>query len=961
MLKDHFKDYKKTQGEKYPLRLYDIIKDKPENFNRLSKVLDKLPMVMQAVGLADAFFGDEDVDTKEAGFSLMLGALSKGKGRAVKAGKALKKFTGNLKSAVMYEDKALDKLHKLKLEEYGKNYQDWHKFHIDEFTPKKQLLEEEINKIKIKKKNLSIDPKLDPIKLHETEQKLSSLENELELLVNHDNTLKSITNSPLGYVTDIGQKPIVSFKTGQPVSAMVELPGKSITYSIDKGKLNKLKNELSNPIVSKEYINVLQDNIDHIESITGAKVFGSAVGVTKGGLPHLTGDIDALILDTDYNKNVKNKLKSVGQKGSAQTHNIGVNNEQGDIDFNIIHTNSDGTVKVHWTTDAMGGQPRSLELELLRQFFPDKFYELQKEIIKKSNKTVTDHIPGGVLGISISKDQTQIDPRNLGFKIDIPAKEFMDKIDPAVKTIVDAYESDKIKHMNRIDSYINYGNTELVHKGQETYVKSLVGSKGNLGPQLSNEALSNVEQNIEALRKIRFIGDIEHVAKDPKRMQLALNDYYINNSITNRMVEKHASLNTIEKSLKNWNPSQGGGSAAGWGLNTVLLGDPAHYRGTIMGQMQYKLNIDSSSPIAYVDSIEHAMGNKTFTPEEKNEIYNIINKHTNTEYSDHVIDKIKETFHLLSLPEINGSQKPIQKIFNDITKQLGIRATGFPGGLYGKSSYRSILGDFDDATDALQYAILSTALKPKSLVQRQNQFKYSSVDLDKTFNESLIESVEDYKKLENYINGGLEKAKARQKANMDFITFIVDDLKVKAEAYAKTKNPELAKEIDEMQKKLKEYEENNKKLRDEAKEYAERAGKIRDFRKLILPVLLSSGVVGTVGTIMYAAMTNPSASERHKDKSKAQLNDFFQTDELSKKEADYIRKYFNKNNTIRNFKWPDGSSPNWHGTVGEKLLMEKDHLKPPKKRFDMGGSVELDLTPEEIQEYIKMGYVVEQH
>lgn len=81
MLKKHYEKYKKNNDEKYPIRLYDILKDDKKNFTILSKVLDNLPIVLQAVGMADALFGQEDIDTKEAGFSILLGAITKGKGK----------------------------------------------------------------------------------------------------------------------------------------------------------------------------------------------------------------------------------------------------------------------------------------------------------------------------------------------------------------------------------------------------------------------------------------------------------------------------------------------------------------------------------------------------------------------------------------------------------------------------------------------------------------------------------------------------------------------------------------------------------------------------------------------------------------------------------------------------------------------------------------------------------------
>jgi hypothetical protein len=971
MLKDHFKDYKNTQGEKYPLRLYDIIKDKPENFNRLSKVLDKLPMIMQAVGLADAFFGDEDVDTKEAGFSLMLGAL--GKGKLKNASKKLKKFTSNAKGAVLYKDKALGKQADMLAEKRIGLLKDWQQLNTKTVT--RDIFNEKVADIKDKLKNQVEYGTIDPNRVansYMNQKQIAKIERNLPNIEVTDEGLRSSSTSSLKDITTSGQSSIVSFQTGESIPAEVTMPTSEVTY-VPKEKGIEIKfSDNTNPRVSSTYIQALTDNINHVEKITGAKVFGSALGVTKGGLPHLTGDIDTLILDTDYNRNVKPNLKFVANKGPAKVHEIGINKgEQGHIDFNIINTNSDGTVKVTWQSNPNTGEKRSLELELFRQFFPDQYYAEQKKAIEKlgaqinpqqSNSTNTPFI-------NLIKGSADIDPVSLNLQIPIDAKTFMDKVDPAVKTIIDAYESSKLKHINRIDTYINYGDIDLVKKGQETYLKSLVGSKGTLGPQLSDKALSNVSENKEALLSMGFIGDIDYVAQNPKRMQLALNDYYINNSVHTRQIVAKGSMEQLNNAFKNWDITQGGGNARGYGLNTVKLGDPQHGVGNVFGQLQYDLNIDASSPMAYVDSIKFtSTGTGVFNPEQKEIVKDILKKYSGKHYNENYANQIKKTGDLLKNTIINSvaydptTALQVQKIFNEITEKLGVRsAAQHEVDQYGNSRYSSVLGDFDEAKDLLQYSIISLALKPKSLLERQASFKRLGNQNSSVIDADLIKSLEDYKKIENYINGGLDKAKDRiafLKAQMDDLNDLVNE---KAARYAAKQNPELKQQLDDLQKTIDGYDIETKRLYVEAEDLRSQAKQIKDFRGLILPTLLSASVIGTVGTIMYASMTNPSSSERHKDKSKAQLNDFFQTDELSKKETNYIRDYFNKNNTIKGFKWPDGSAPNWHSTVGEKLLMEKDHLKPPKKRFEEGGAVELDLTQKEIQEYIKMGYVVEQH
>jgi hypothetical protein len=45
-----------------------------------------------------------------------------------------------------------------------------------------------------------------------------------------------------------------------------------------------------------------------------------------------------------------------------------------------------------------------------------------------------------------------------------------------------------------------------------------------------------LNKNVDALLKINYQGDILQTAQDPKRMQLALNDYYINNTVFSREI-----------------------------------------------------------------------------------------------------------------------------------------------------------------------------------------------------------------------------------------------------------------------------------------------------------------------------------------------------------------------------------------------------------------------------------------
>ena len=64
------------------------------------------------------------------------------------------------------------------------------------------------------------------------------------------------------------------------------------------------------------------------------------------------------------------------------------------------------------------------------------------------------------------------------------------------------------------------------------------------------------------------------------------------------------------------------------------------------------------------------------------------------------------------LPISNYINFDIQKIFNDITKRMGIRSTSqYKNSTYGRSYYSSVLGDFDEAIDLFAKAPYSISLR----------------------------------------------------------------------------------------------------------------------------------------------------------------------------------------------------------------------------------------------------------
>jgi len=958
MLKDRYKDYRKTTGEKFPLRLYDIVKDKPQNFNIMSKVLNNLPTVLSAVGMADAFLDEENPNVNEAGLSLLIGAIGKGK-------RGLKNFSKNTAKAITFRDKALRKLaeesNQISRNAYNQYIDQTHKAigvsnqYLAEVDKVKNILPHALERTGIDSRQL-----LDSFK---KQGEIARLERNIPNIQITDKGLKIEKGSPLSEAITKGEGQITSFKTGKPVQALVEMPSKSMVISPKDKKLEYIHEGNSNPVVSPEYLTTLNDNIKHVEQLTGGKVYGSAVGVTEGGLPHLTGDVDVLILDKDYDNKVKNTLQHVLDKGPAKVHNIGIPGEEGNIDFNIIHTNPNGTVKVNWTSNPLTGEKRSIELELFRQFFPDEYYAQQKKAIERLGNKIKEKHPNSTGSFINLMKTSLVDPEMLGLEINISAKEFMDKIDPAIKTIVDAYESSKSKHVNRIDTYINYGNVNTVKKAQETYVQSLVGSKGSIGPQLSTEALSDVNANIEALRLMDFIGDIESVAQNPERMQLALNDFYINNSVHNRQVSHRGTIEDLENSFKKWDITQGGGTLRGFGLNTVKLGNPNH-QGNILGQMQYGLNVNATNPVEYVNSVKFATsGGGVFTPEQKEIVTDIIKHHSGPLYNEEAMSSINKTGDLLSnsilgkMAMSDASKKNIQKIYNEITERLGVRSASIvEGDTYGTSYYSSILGDFNEAKDLLQYSILNTALKPKSLLTRRYNFESLANSLPSgQIDSDLIKTFQDYKRIENMINGGLQKLRERSDSLQQLMRNLDKLVDEKAERLAGKRNPELKKEYDEIQAQLDFYHKQVNEYNELEREYLQQANQIKSFRQVIVPLILAVPTLGLLGKITYDTVY-----DRVTKGPKEGVDTVFQTDELSKKERAYVKKYFKSKGSLKGFTWPDGTGIQSHHTVGEGMLLKNPHLKPPPKRFKEGGIIEMELTPKQIQEYVAKGYIVEE-
>ena len=536
---------------------------------------------------------------------------------------------------------------------------------------------------------------------------------------------------------------IFNFRTGEEIPINVSYSGSksgNVIYSVDSSK--KLVDDAEDNLVQEgwfnmnpQYIETLNDNMRYIaEQFPGSKPIGSSVGITEGGLVGATNDIDLIMTRDQYiDARISKKYPGAYRNGPAIAHTIDSKfGESGKIDVNIIES------------DAYGMGEGELATELFRQFFPDDFYKANQEAIKlalKEGKSFED----------------------VTIKINKTAQELLDAVDPVIKTIMDSYETgpstlmgfnqNKIKHINRIDFYINYGDIEKVKEAQLKFTQSIVGSKGDVGKQFPISEFSDVEKNKKILEKIEFIGDIDKVAKEPERMQLALNDHYINNSIYNRQVQQNSQfLKTIDNVIDAFITWKGlGGNAMGAGLNTVKLGFPDHYATGLLGSKQFKLYDDSVKNIDdYLFQIKRkTSGEYQFSDEELKIIKEIGDKYSiNTE-------RVKQASHLLS-----GDKSYDTAIYQPFLKEIGetLKTKAIATSDYGNSLYSTDLGYFDKQLDNLAISLHHQSVALKSFEQRKKQFSFKPNQGDI----SSIDTKEEFYKLRNLLDNGLKKANKRR-------------------------------------------------------------------------------------------------------------------------------------------------------------------------------------------------------
>lgn len=680
---------------------------------------------------------------------------------------------------------------------------------------------------------------------------------------------------------------IIDFATGQKVPVKIkthfgnEKPLIEFSINPKNKQLEKRHTDeiyIESPEINQEYIETLNKNMEYVaQQFPNSKPYGSSVTVSKVGLPHATDDIDIIMTSADYEK-IRDRFPVSHHIRYGSAHIINPNyGDAGKIDVNVILQGPDGKAE------------GELARELYRQFFPEEFYAENQRLLKAG-----------------------LPPSD--FKVSKTPEELMQSFDPEVKSIIDAYEAGadggiKSKHINRIDALINYGDVEKVKKGQLQYAKSIMGNKADVGKQFSIEQLSDVDKNKKVLKEIEFIGDIEHVAKNPERMQLALNDFYINNSIyTRRVKRRDLDYDQIVDSYMTWKNI--GGAGHGDGLNTAKLGESGKVYGDVVGNKQFKLSYENTDDIeSYISTVKRqTSGNYEFTSEERKIIEEVAKKY-NINLDGQTYSRSTDLLFLNNQRDIVENK---QLFLKEVGERLNLKTVSTNIEV-GNSTYATDLGVFDKDIDQLRMSLDGITPSLKSFDQRRQNFNISHSN--QTQSDINIAKGEFYR-IRNILASDIEKIKKERIKNQTGTDVLVRLRDKALEKLAEKKAGKKAtleeiekinQEVKLLDEKIKDLEFQRSELSDLDRELYQRQQQIKDIQSNYQLILGTTTVMGSLGAFLYNADKNNKIAgnqimnQEDIEFGFSNLDKQWKEDFLNDKLTDYHAKNRNKGEVLKNF------------------------------------------------------------
>lgn len=497
-------------------------------------------------------------------------------------------------------------------------------------------------------------------------------------------------------------KQIPIFGTDKFVTAQVTTPHGDKTPMSNYSTRNKTNDPIIPGVgeiqVPQEYLDVLRSNIEYVtKEFPGSVPFGSSVGVTKAGFPHVTDDIDVFIPESRLSEveakygpryNWYRKVPANYGDPGPQTYTVQLENRRyGDrapIDLNVLYADPN-------TGMATGNRA----MELFRQLFPDDY---QKALIQAER----------------TKQPIQINKT---------PEELAGAVTPS-KTIMDSFEADKAKHKPRSIVYLQDGDPDQVYDGLRKYYEQFLGSKVRHAP-VTEDQFIDIEANKEMLKQMGFNGiNVDKIASDPKRMRNAYQLWWMDNTTFGRGANLHDNFDANGvKYMTNLGGT--GGRAAGPGLNTVLFGDSGHTsHAYAVGQPYINGITEGMSPQELMTLVKRNQGvGINPTPEQIEKLKVIAAKYRGyiNSFDDQSLFNLAHHISQYKTPEADADVYAIGEI-------LGIN--GMRGGHYGNSNYYGGIRPFDKPDDLLSFIHtenVGSRVYPIPLTERLNHVSVGDI------------------------------------------------------------------------------------------------------------------------------------------------------------------------------------------------------------------------------------------
>jgi hypothetical protein len=454
---------------------------------------------------------------------------------------------------------------------------------------------------------------------------------------------------------------IIDYATGEEVHFKNTVKPTTETTLSREGEY--AENVVDEMHMETKYLKTVSGNKNMVEDMTGGKAFGSSALVIDGKLNHTTHDLDFLITQADYDKNVANKLKHVQDTTFSKKHTINPEfGEQGELDFVIIQSNKK-------TGKAQG----HIANELFRQLDPDAYFAAAEYAIKNNKEIV----------------------------IPYTAKELLDKTDTVLKTAMDYFISDTPKHGFKIFNMIANTDKAFMRKAQLKHAQGLFGSEVKLAPNFNFKAMSK-ESKIKLIREMKYDLKEPYLSKivdDDERMQLLMNEWYVKNTGISRGLDSDKNIaKWLDDSLYgHWKlrTNKGGQLRDVSGLNAVKTGNSKH--GDVYANLQLKLKHSDTDPFTMMEEIKRQTdGLAELSPEDLEIVQDIARKYNIPE------DKVQKMRCGKDFGKAFLANDDTGKAFDEFTERTGIRIISTDD--YGNSTYASIAGKIDRKIEEFKLA-----------------------------------------------------------------------------------------------------------------------------------------------------------------------------------------------------------------------------------------------------------------